>query len=72
MYFPNSFEVYLALRVLLGLVSVSVTYAGLILAIEFVDGKWRTSKNSIILDWISKFRVKLQIRSKVLLFLYVA
>lgn len=30
------------LRALLGLVSVSVTYAGLILAIEFVDGKWRT------------------------------
>ncbi|KAJ6636445.1 Solute carrier family 22 member 21 [Pseudolycoriella hygida] len=42
LYFPNSFEVYLALRGLLGLVSVSVTYAGLILAIEFVDGKWRT------------------------------
>lgn len=47
LYFPNSFEVYLALRVLLGLVSVSVTYAGLILAIEFVDGKWRTSEYSI-------------------------
>lgn len=42
LYFANSFELYLALRGLLGLVSVSVTYAGLILAIEFVDGKWRT------------------------------
>lgn len=42
MYFANTFEFYLALRGLLGLVSVSVTYAGLILAIEFVDGKWRT------------------------------
>lgn len=30
------------LRALLGIVSVSVTYAGLILAIEFVDGRWRT------------------------------
>ncbi|XP_055384813.1 organic cation transporter protein-like [Condylostylus longicornis] len=42
LYFPNSFEFYLTLRTLLGLVSVSVTYAGLILAIEYVDGKWRT------------------------------
>lgn len=42
MYFPNSFELHLALRGLLGIVSVSVTYAGLILAIEFVDGKWKT------------------------------
>lgn len=42
LYFTKSFELYLALRGLLGLVSVSVTYAGLILAIEFVDGKWRT------------------------------
>lgn len=50
LYFPNSFEVYLALRVLLGLVSVSVTYAGLILAIEFVDGKWRTSKCSEVVN----------------------
>ncbi|XP_055853826.1 organic cation transporter protein [Episyrphus balteatus] len=42
LYFANSFELYLILRTLLGLVSVSVTYAGLILAIEYVDGKWRT------------------------------
>lgn len=42
LYVPTSFRVHLALRGLLGLVSVSVTYAGLILAIEFVDGKWRT------------------------------
>ncbi|XP_055297290.1 organic cation transporter protein [Sitodiplosis mosellana] len=42
LYIPLSFRVHLALRGLLGLVSVSVTYAGLILAIEFVDGKWRT------------------------------
>lgn len=42
LYIPTSFSVHLALRGLLGLVSVSVTYAGLILAIEFVDGKWRT------------------------------
>lgn len=42
LYIPISFRVHLALRGLLGLVSVSVTYAGLILAIEFVDGKWRT------------------------------
>lgn len=38
----QSLHLYLVLRGLLGLVSVSVTYAGLILAIEFVDGKWRT------------------------------
>lgn len=42
LYFAESFEFYLVLRTLLGLVSVSVTYAGLILAIEYVDGKWRT------------------------------
>lgn len=42
LYVPTSFRVHLALRGLLGVVSVSVTYAGLILAIEFVDGKWRT------------------------------
>lgn len=42
LYIPLSFRVNLAIRGLLGLVSVSVTYAGLILAIEFVDGKWRT------------------------------
>lgn len=42
LYIPLSFGVHLAIRGLLGLVSVSVTYAGLILAIEFVDGKWRT------------------------------
>lgn len=42
LYFANSFELYLALRTLLGLVSVSTTYSGLILAIEYVDGKWRT------------------------------
>lgn len=42
LYFANSFELYLTLRTLLGLVSVSVTYSGLILAIEYVDGKWRT------------------------------
>ncbi|XP_055541857.1 organic cation transporter protein isoform X2 [Wyeomyia smithii] len=40
--FVNSLEILLILRALLGLVSVSVTYAGLILAIEYVDGKWRT------------------------------
>lgn len=42
MYFATSFYLYLVLRLLLGLVSVSVTYSGLILAIEFVDGKWQT------------------------------
>ncbi|XP_075144927.1 organic cation transporter protein isoform X1 [Haematobia irritans] len=42
LYFPHSFEFYITLRALLGLVSVSVTYSGLILAIEYVDGKWRT------------------------------
>ncbi|XP_030376159.1 organic cation transporter protein isoform X2 [Scaptodrosophila lebanonensis] len=42
LYFISSFEFYLTLRALLGLVSVSVTYSGLILAIEYVDGKWRT------------------------------
>ncbi|XP_054725594.1 organic cation transporter protein [Anastrepha obliqua] len=42
LYFPDSLEMFLLLRALLGLVSVSVTYAGLILAIEYVDGKWRT------------------------------
>ncbi|XP_063708766.1 organic cation transporter protein-like [Culicoides brevitarsis] len=42
LYFADSFELYLCLRALLGLVSVSVTYAGLILAMEFVDGKWQT------------------------------
>ncbi|KAH8416957.1 hypothetical protein KR222_000208, partial [Zaprionus bogoriensis] len=42
LYFCSSFELYLTLRALLGLVSVSVTYSGLILAIEYVDGKWRT------------------------------
>lgn len=42
LFFADSFELYLILRALLGLVSVSVTYAGLILAIEFVDGKWQT------------------------------
>lgn len=42
LFFADSFELYLTLRALLGLVSVSVTYAGLILAIEFVDGKWQT------------------------------
>ncbi|XP_053671676.1 organic cation transporter protein [Anopheles nili] len=42
LYFADSFEFYLVLRALLGIVSVSVTYAGLILAIEYVDGKWRT------------------------------
>lgn len=42
LYFAESFRFYLALRTLLGIVSVSVTYAGLILAIEYVDGKWRT------------------------------
>ncbi|XP_039435515.1 organic cation transporter protein isoform X1 [Culex pipiens pallens] len=42
LYFVNSLEFMLALRALLGIVSVSVTYAGLILAIEYVDGKWRT------------------------------
>lgn len=39
---PTSFRVHLVLRALLGVFSVSVTYAGLILAIEFVDGRWRT------------------------------
>ncbi|XP_017849314.1 organic cation transporter protein isoform X2 [Drosophila busckii] len=42
LYFCSSLYWYLALRGLLGLVSVSVTYSGLILAIEYVDGKWRT------------------------------
>ncbi|TMW50138.1 hypothetical protein DOY81_004763, partial [Sarcophaga bullata] len=42
LYFAQSFEMYITLRALLGLVSVSVTYSGLILAIEYVDGKWRT------------------------------
>lgn len=42
LYFVESFEIYLVLRALLGLVSVSVTYSGLILAIEYVDGIWRT------------------------------
>lgn len=42
LYFVHSLHLYLVMRGLLGLVSVSVTYAGLILAIEFVDGKWRT------------------------------
>lgn len=42
LFFADSFELYLTLRALLGIVSVSVTYAGLILAIEFVDGKWQT------------------------------
>ncbi|KAH8243832.1 hypothetical protein KR032_010446 [Drosophila birchii] len=42
LYICSSFELYLTLRALLGLVSVSVTYSGLILAIEYVDGKWRT------------------------------
>ncbi|XP_053694419.1 organic cation transporter protein isoform X2 [Sabethes cyaneus] len=42
LYFVDSLEILLILRALLGLVSVSVTYAGLILAIEYVDGKWRT------------------------------
>ncbi|XP_037947935.1 organic cation transporter protein isoform X2 [Teleopsis dalmanni] len=42
LYFVTSFELYLTLRALLGLVSVSVTYSALILAIECVDGKWRT------------------------------
>ncbi|XP_058823477.1 solute carrier family 22 member 21 isoform X1 [Topomyia yanbarensis] len=42
LYFVDSLEFLFALRALLGLVSVSVTYAGLILAIEYVDGKWRT------------------------------
>ncbi|XP_068157095.1 organic cation transporter protein isoform X1 [Drosophila tropicalis] len=42
LYICSSFNLYLTLRALLGLVSVSVTYSGLILAIEYVDGKWRT------------------------------
>nr|XP_029732351.1 organic cation transporter protein-like isoform X1 [Aedes albopictus]XP_029732355.1 organic cation transporter protein-like isoform X1 [Aedes albopictus] len=42
LYFVDSLEFLLILRALLGIVSVSVTYAGLILAIEYVDGKWRT------------------------------
>ncbi|XP_055635229.1 solute carrier family 22 member 21 isoform X2 [Toxorhynchites rutilus septentrionalis] len=42
LYFADSLEFLLVLRALLGIVSVSVTYAGLILAIEYVDGKWRT------------------------------
>jgi MFS transporter, OCT family, solute carrier family 22 (organic cation transporter), member 4/5 len=42
LFFVDDFEIYLVLRALLGLVSVSVTYAGLILAIEYVDGRWRT------------------------------
>ena len=40
LYFADSFGLYLSLRTLLGIVSVSVTYAGLILAIEYVDGRW--------------------------------
>ncbi|XP_055601971.1 organic cation transporter protein isoform X2 [Uranotaenia lowii] len=42
LYFVDSLIILLILRALLGIVSVSVTYAGLILAIEYVDGKWRT------------------------------
>lgn len=47
LYYPTntfraSFRLLLLLRTLLGIASVAVTYAGLILAIEFVDGKWRT------------------------------
>lgn len=42
LFFVKSFEVYVVMRALLGVVSVSVTYAGLILAIEYVDGVWRT------------------------------
>lgn len=42
LYFVESFEIYLILRALLGIASVSVTYSGLILAIEYVDGVWRT------------------------------
>ena len=42
LYFKQSFILYLILRALLGIASVSVTYAGLILAIEYVDGIWRT------------------------------
>lgn len=42
LFFAESFEFYLILRALLGIASVSVTYAGLILAIEYVDGVWRT------------------------------
>ncbi|XP_065082866.1 organic cation transporter protein isoform X2 [Ochlerotatus camptorhynchus] len=42
LYFVDSLEILLILRALLGIVSVSVTYAGLILAIEYVDGQWRT------------------------------
>ncbi|CRK97339.1 CLUMA_CG010731, isoform A [Clunio marinus] len=42
LYFVESFEIYLVLRALLGIASVSVTYSGLILAIEYVDGVWRT------------------------------
>lgn len=42
LYFVESFELYLILRALLGIASVSVTYSGLILAIEYVDGVWRT------------------------------
>lgn len=42
LYFVRSFEFYLALRTILGVVSVSATYSALILAIEYVDGKWRT------------------------------
>ncbi|KAL5273017.1 hypothetical protein ACFFRR_000035 [Megaselia abdita] len=42
LYFVTTFELYLALRTFLGFVSVSVTYAALILAIEYVDGDWKT------------------------------
>lgn len=42
LYFVETFELYLILRALLGIASVSVTYSGLILAIEYVDGIWRT------------------------------
>jgi hypothetical protein len=42
LFWVESFEIYLVLRALLGITSVSVTYSGLILAIEYVDGIWRT------------------------------
>ena len=42
LFFVESFEIYLVLRALLGIASVAVTYSGLILAIEYVDGIWRT------------------------------
>jgi len=42
LFFVDSFELYLIIRALLGVASVSVTYSGLILAIEYVDGVWRT------------------------------